>query len=62
MQQLVWEYNNPQKSVKRYGQINSDTPEKFGGGGCDFSYQAVAQEEQAYAGPDFMGPGFGLHS
>ena len=37
-------------------------PAEFGGLGADFSFSMVANEEQGYAGPDFFGPGFGVHS
>ena len=40
----------------------SDTPAQYGGIGADFSFCAVSAEEQGYAGPDFFGPGFGLHT
>ena len=39
-----------------------DTPAEYGGIGADFAYCTVAHEEQFYAGPDFFGPGFGLHT
>ena len=42
--------------------LGIDTPTEYGGIGADFKYCLVAEEEQAYAGPDFFGPGFGLHT
>ena len=50
------------REAGRAGLLCIDTPEVYGGIGADFTFQVVAQEEQGYAGPDFMGPGFGLHS
>ncbi|CBY23659.1 unnamed protein product [Oikopleura dioica] len=44
------------------GLLCIDTPAEYGGIGAPFEYSMVACEEQAYAGPKFYGPGFGLHS
>ena len=44
------------------GLLCIDTPAEYGGLGADFTHCCVASEEQAYAGPDFFGPGFGLHT
>ena len=44
------------------GLLCIDTPAEYGGIGSDFYHCAVASEEQCYAGPDFFGPGFGLHT
>ena len=50
------------KEAGEAGLLCIDTPEEYGGIGADFSYCCVASEEQGYAGPDFFGPGFGLHT
>ena len=50
------------KEAGAAGLLCIDTPEEYGGIGADFSFCAVASEEQAYAGPDFFGPGLGLHT
>ena len=50
------------KEAGSAGLLCIDTPVEYGGIGADFSYCAVASEEQAYAGPEFFGPGFGLHT
>ena len=44
------------------GLLCIDTPAEYGGIGAPFEYSMVACEEQAYAGPKFYGPGFGLGS
>ena len=50
------------KEAGNAGLLCIDTPEEYGGIGADFSFCAVTTEEQAYAGPDFFGPGLGLHT
>lgn len=50
------------KEAGQAGLLCVDMPEEFGGLGADFSFSMVANEEQGYAGPDFFGPGFGVHS
>ena len=58
--------HQPDKEIWREageaGLLCIDTPAEYGGLGADFTFVCVAQEEQAYAGPDFFGPGFGLHT
>lgn len=50
------------KEAGAAGLLGIDTPAEYGGIGADFLHCLVAEEEQAYAGPDFFGPGFGLHT
>ena len=50
------------KEAGEAGLLCIDTPAEYGGIGADFAYCTVAHEEQFYAGPDFFGPGFGLHT
>ena len=44
------------------GLLCIDCPEEYGGLGADYNYCAVSAEEQFYAGSDFFGPGFPLHT
>ena len=50
------------KEAGSAGLLGIDTPAEYGGIGADFRHCMVAEEEQAYAGADFFGPGFGLHT
>ena len=50
------------KEAGAAGLLCIDTPTEYGGIGADYFFGVVAGEEQCYAGPDFYGPGFGLHS
>ena len=50
------------KEAGAAGLLCIDSPAEYGGIGAQFEYSMVACEEQAYAGPKFYGPGFGLHS
>ena len=50
------------KEAGAAGLLCIDTPAEYGGIGSDFLHTAVACEEQCYAGPDFYGPGLGLHT
>ena len=50
------------KEAGAAGLLGIDSPAEYGGIGADFKYCLIAEEEQAYAGPEFFGPGFGLHT
>ena len=50
------------KEAGSAGLLCIDTPAEYGGIGACFTFGCVALEEQGYAGPDFFGPGFDLHS